>query len=212
VLVDANRIFEAAYRTIGSKNPDDSIAIFPTRATEAYKPYFPIITAPPGNRLRKGDYDLLSMLVAHRHQESEVILAEVKLTHDTIPPSALRHDLNEFSGGFWLVGETSVYEELWHGSDERFSKARRDPDIAAFRARSGGWPLSMAEAFARRLIELTSELTPLLPGRPHSVGRTADCVLLPRAGSITSLANQSTPRKDKSGPSPVMTGPEHSRP
>lgn len=79
-----------------------------------------------------------------------------------------------------ILGNFAVVDELRHGSQPAFGETRRDPEVRRFLIAPYMWrdrQAAEAEAFGRRIIELTSaRLADLQRGKPVDVGPTADCL------------------------------------
>src|SRR5690242_998832 len=78
-----------------------------------------------------------------------------------------------------IIGNPAVIEELQHGNQPSFGEARRDPEVRRFLVAPYTWRernAAEAEAFGRRLIELTSARLKELQQTPPDVGPTADCL------------------------------------
>ena len=78
------------------------------------------------------------------------------------------------------VGNLTLIDELQHGRLPAFDEARRASDTRMFLIDPYSWRqrnVTEAEAFGRRLIELTSGRLPELQSTPPDVGPMADCVM-----------------------------------
>jgi len=78
-----------------------------------------------------------------------------------------------------ILGNFAVIDELQHGAQPAFGETRRDPEVRRFLISPYMWrerTAAEAQAFGRRIIELTSARLGELQHKPVDVGPTADCL------------------------------------
>lgn len=80
-----------------------------------------------------------------------------------------------------VFGDRVVFDELRNQTDKRFDKARNDPTIKRFitgKAAAGEVTEKEALQFAKKLILISSKMTPVISGKPTTIGEVVDCGII----------------------------------